>query len=230
MKKSSFISIISLSVTLLLLIICAFGWYVVNKEAQLENGVMKTHGDESFTFVLEYYDDDSWEVVTNFEFVDMMPGDVISFRLSAICDDNETTTISSRFTGVSSSLHSLIVEDDFIKYNEITLYTITNDMVKIDEKTLYSVKNNVISLKDYKIEDAMKVYYIGQKLMSDTNASDYIPIINDDNQIDISDNFINNVEISSSTYLYFMLRYEDLENNNYYAYQKLTIDKIVIDY
>lgn len=230
MKKSSFLSIISLSVTLLLLVICAFGWFANNDEAKVNNGVVQTHGDDDFVFVLEYYDGDSWEVVTNFEFADMMPGDAISFRLSVVCQSTTTTTISAHFTGISSSIHSLVVEDSLIKYNDIALYSIVNNSVTVGEDTLYTISNNEIALADYEIEDAMKVYYIEKKLISETGAADYVPTINESNQNAITADFINSVDVSASSYIYFMLRYEDLENNNYYAYQKLNIDKLAIDY
>lgn len=227
--KNLILSLCSLTATLLLLIVCVLGWYVVNKEASVNGVVGSTQANNDFTLAFEYYDGDSWEEVTNFDFEDMYPGDSIMFRLSVILNSAATTNISASFTGVSSQIHTLTVLDGYVAVGDVCLYEIDqNNKVMVDgTKTLYTISNAEVELAEYKIEDACKVYYIEKRVQS--SDLDTVPTIsNEALGKSMTAEFISSIEITESSNLYFAIRYEDLEDNNYYAYQTLIIDKLIV--
>lgn len=229
--KNLILSILSLSATLLLLIVCVLGWYVTNKQAYVTGVVGSTKDNNDFSLVLEYYDGQAWEEVTDFDFEDMYPGDVITFRLNVTCNGTATTNISTSFTGITSKSHTLTVDNGYVKLGDVSLYEIdeNNKVTVNDEDTLYLISNNEISLVDYKLEDACKVYYLEKRLVA--SDDDTIPLIsNNVTSNSIIDEFISSVEITESSNLYFAIKYEDLETNNYYAYQTLDIDQLIVSY
>lgn len=230
-NKNLILSICSLSATLLLLIVCVLGWYVVNKEASVTGVVGTTNGNDDFSLKLEYYDGDSWEEVTDFNFEDMFPGDSINFRLNVLCNTNSITEISTSFTGISSKSHTLVVDNGYIKLGDIVLYEIDqNNKVTVNtNETLYTISNDSISLDDYKLEDACKVYYIEKRLLEEDDNS--VPVIEASATGEMLTNeFISNVEVLESSNLYFAVRYENLESNNYYAYQILDINQLIVNF
>ena len=198
--KNLILSLCSLTATLLLLIVCVLGWYVVNKEASVNGVVGSTKANNDFTLAFEYYDGDSWEEVTNFDFEDMYPGDSIMFRLSVILNSAATTNISASFTGVSSQIHTLTVLDGYVTVGDVCLYEIDqNNKVMVDEtKTLYTISNAEVELAEYKIEDACKVYYIEKRVQS--SDLDTVPTIsNEALGKSMTSEFISSIEITESS-------------------------------
>lgn len=182
--KNLILSILSLSATLLLLIVCVLGWYVTNKEAYVTGVVGSTDGIDC-DVSLSYYDSEIADFVDadSISFNNMEPGDAYYFRLACESGDGEID-LEFVFDGIKSSLNeTFLIENEklYISYpiNEkdsynIPLYNISDNKVNVNDKTLYSYNTttSTFSLGNYLIEDTILFYDLGNTWTSSIALDD----------------------------------------------------------
>ncbi len=278
MKKSSFLSIISLSVTLLLLVICAFGWFANNEEAKVNNGVAATNNENNYVFELYYYNGSSWELVnSSFDgYIPVNPGEKIYFNLVINSLSDTNTKLKCEFDNITTSVREDIVYDtnnnayciqidstNYSLYNSTDtdcpwIYNSTSGTITAKESISNAiVYHNCAFTTDELDFDEVSSSHLEYEAVAITeedfttdgtlyviNGESFIPVTSgafDANQtyyqvlsrsITSSNLFGDNVQITATgTYnLYFCLEYLDLENNNPYSFQNISIDCLSISY
>ncbi len=242
MKKLNLIlSCASLCVTVALLILSVFSWYVTNQEVNVTGIVASTAG-EDLTFTLYYYDEDEseWTPMTDaLVFENTLPGEAKYFKL--VCENSGTDdiTINGYFEGIQSKLDTdfVKVSGNYVTYNTVPAYQINNTSraVLIDNRVLYSVQGSTISLGYYKIEEGFRIQYFGETETNGTESpsTTYNSIDNQPNDGTVrsvnSSLFENLIIPTTGKNLYFAFVYlDDDELNPYYMYQSLYLDALVI--
>lgn len=210
--------LVSLVMTLIVFIVCVYGWYVTNTEASV-SGIVASTASSSFSSSLQYWDEDSWKDCSDSVTLNLEPGDAIYFKLEVKIDSGRTFKFNKSSFNIQSSIttDALIVKDSKIYYGNAYLYTLDDNSVKIDEKTLYSYGTS-LALVDYKLGDFLTLY-------NATYNATSTPSIEDDTQAD----YITGTSEDGSAIAYFALKFEDDENSNYYAYQTVTLNRLYID-
>ncbi len=278
MKKSSFLSIISLSVTLLLLVICAFGWFANNDEAKVNNGVAATNNENNYVFELYYYDGSKWELVDSEfnEYIPVNPGEKIYFNLVVHSLSDGNSTLKCEFDNITTSVREDIIYNTVdntycieIADASYSLYSNTD----LDCPWTYNSTTGVISAKKsiteaivYQncafsneelefsaIENSNLEYEQVSITEAEFKADGSLYILNNGNYTPVTTGEYDNTQAyyqvlkrslssanlfgdkvliteADSYYLYFSLEYLDLENNNPYSFQNISIDCLSISY
>lgn len=278
MKKSSFLSIISLSVTLLLLVICAFGWFANNDEAKVNNGVAATNNENNYVFELYYYDGSSWELVDSEfdEYIPVNPGEKIYFNLVIHSLSDSNSLLKCEFDNITTAVREDIIydaedntycieieEESYSLYSSTDLdcpwtYNSTTGEVSakksITEAIVY--QNCAFSNEELEfsaIENSNLEYEQVSITEAEFKADGSLYILTNDNYIPVTSGEYDNTQAyyqvlkrslssanlfgdkvliteADSYYLYFSLEYLDLENNNPYSFQKISIECLSISY
>lgn len=216
-------SIFSLILTALLLITCVMAWYSAN-EVVRATGVIAATKDEDCTFKLEYYSDSTWNEALELNLSNLWPSDVEYFRLICTSTSTSEKTITSKFNGITSFLQpdKLTISNGNVVYNTVPMYAIENDAVMVGADTLYNVIEGELTLADYKLEDALNVYYLGNEFNGGSLTGKIAKKI-------VAPIFESEVLSTGRSTFYFAIEYADSTDNNYYAYQGLSIQSIRIN-
>lgn len=235
-KLNLILSCASLLVTVALLIVTVFSWYVVNEEAKAENIVANTAGDD-LSFELSYYDktSSSWKLVTEeLEFENVLPGFYQCFRLTCHNSGESNINITGAFEGIESNLDTTFVKvsGNKITYNTIPQYTINSvsNAVVIDNQILYKVQGTAISLGAYLIENGYRIQYYGTAETTEPTFTKIDDLPTDGSVMNVNSSIFENLTVTpSGLNLYFSLIYlDDDELNPYYMYQSLYLASFVV--
>ena len=243
MKKLNLIlSAASTLVTLGLLIITMFAWFVTNQETEA-HGIIANTADENLSFTLYTYDNDEsdWVSVDEaLEFENTKPGEAKYFKL--VCENSGTDDIiiDGYFSGIQSKINTdyVKISNNYVTYNTVRAYRINtsaNAVVVEDNRVLYNVSGGAISLGYYKIEDGFRIQYFGETETNGTEnpSTTYNDIDNqptDGTVRSISTALFDDLTVpSTGKTLYFALVYLDDDYlNQFYMYQSLYLDSLVI--
>ena len=243
-KLNLYMSIFTLSVTLCLLIMTVFSWYVTNKNV-FATGIFGSSESDDFSLKLQKgtYTDSTWDWVdsNSISLTNINPGDTFFFRIKF--ETTNTNSFLFELKDISSELQTtkLVVDNEYICFkatNNIPLYKLIDNKFKIGEDILYSydTTNEIISLgSTFYIENTFLVYNLG--LNSDTpDFTDDLSQIEKDKVKALNESFL--IEnVSETKYFYFALEFNEelslktidgIQCSNAYLYQKLTIGNISI--
>ena len=247
-KLNTFLSVLSLILTSFVLIFVVNAWYVSNDQVSANGIVGKTEGTKG-TFYLYYWDDsiDEWKLSQNSVNTELWPNDVVYFKLVST-GVKEGVNYQARFNGISTSLNTEKVTAKKIEttgdtttttyqvlYDSTVMYESATKEIKVKdidddgktvEKTLYSLSDNLsIALKDYKIENVIKLY-TNPTIESDT------PKDKGTTKADNLTDYIFNEKVASANPIkYFALTFDSTSDNqvdSYYQYQALVIKQLLI--
>ncbi len=228
--------------SLLLCIVVAFAWFVMNDEANVKSIIMNV-GYVGYEQEMYHYDANAttkWQIQSSaFSFKNFVPGDVEYFAL-VISSPTEDFSLNMSFSGIESTLIEnlpYVVTDTMVKYADESdvLYEVKAGKVEVNGKTLYNVIDQKLTLADYLIEDVF-LTYICDKGQIDLNNS-YVPTIEGKTDIkDLKERIVSNERILSKEATYtivFALEFNDeastvLGDSNCYQYQKLSINSIIL--
>ena len=221
MKKviNYILSVGSLMVTLFLLVITMFSWYVTNNQAEAK-GITGITASNGHSFEIRYWDasQSSWELTTSFDDAtkDLWPGDVVYFKISLINEeDNTSVKVNVNLSDINVVIDNTKVTADanHVYYNGVSMYDVSSNKVKVNNKTLYTVTADetdptqyVVGLQDYLISSGMRI---------DSN-----PVVANDTPVELSTtdiaslhsldgDFVTNHSMTTATPIYFALYYAD---------------------
>ena len=222
MKKSInyILSIISLMVTLLLLVVTMFSWYVTNNQAEAK-GLTAVTQSNGHSFLIQYWDSSSseWAGTQAFDDAtkDLWPGDVVYFKISLIDEEDTNVSVNVSLSDIKVVLDNNKVTADasHVYYNGVSMYDVTAGAVTVDNKTLYTVTQDeddstkyVVGLDDYLISSGIKIDN-NPNITSDTPVS--LSTTDIDELKAVEGEFITNRTISEDSPIYFALYYADGE-------------------
>lgn len=252
MKKYAnlIISFASLFVTLFLLILSIFGWYVVNEKATA-SGIIGAAEALGGHFDFYCYKDTSNTETPNYDWVlsnnnlkisDAWPDDVFYFKIVG-SGLNVGQSINVAFDGVSSIIDTNVVTANYdsssskynVYYRNLLRYSSNSDSIIVNydgvNKTLYSIEedqeNNTynVALEDIKIQDMFNI--CNPSINSSGFPTDKGTIL-DSITGDIFNGTVTNND--GSITIYFALYYKSAGDalDNFYQYQGINISCINI--
>ena len=238
-RSNLVLSLVSLVITSFLLVFTVYSWYTSNQEVKASSIVGATDIEHT-TFTLERWNESSsaWVNVSKIEQNNSLPGTTIYLRLKCVNENSFEIKLNAKFEGISSNLDTNFVKvnQSKISYNGVPRYDVVSNKVSVDPVTvgttiksvLYNISNSTITLGDFKIEDGYVIENFGST-ETKTGAISSVDDITEDLKL-LSDNILEGTTISTGTsYQYFALTYLDNDLlNNYFMYQKLSIDSLTI--
>lgn len=248
------ISTISLFVTVTLLIISMFAWYVTNDSASA-NGIIGTAQGVKGSFDIYRFDysndeqtEGDWTLITNsFAVQDAWPGDILYFKIVGT-DLDEGQKLDVVFKDVVSILNTEAVtagieEDKYCVYkNGYKEYVSNTVNFNVDynsvTKTLYTLTQDenedyVVNLKDILIQDVFKLY-LNPTFKTVGTITDFPDSKGTNPQALESNIFSGRItaqEAQNGKSIYFALSFDATGSNtldNYYQYQGISIQNISI--
>ncbi len=244
------LSVGSLLVTLFLLVITMFSWYVTNTKAEAKGIVATTEGITG-DFDLYYWNKktQSWEESSNSIAVELWPNEVVYYKLVGT-DLTVGQAFSGYFKGISSSVDSSMVTGAYdstkAKYtvsyaNEVAFESATTNInVTVDEetKTLYILSASEtagvydVSLDDILIQDVFELYTAPVITGTHAAGNDKPTGKGSTKAASITSTIWDETSVAATTSVqYFALSFDTTGDNDvdsYYQYQTLNIDSLVV--
>lgn len=225
------LSIGSLLVTLFLLVITMFSWYVTNNKAEAK-GITAVTASNGHNFQIQYWDSSTskWAGTSAFDDAtkNLWPGDVVYFKISLLDEaDSVSVNVDVSLADISVVLDTEKVTGDesHVYYNGVSMYTVTSGAVTVDNKTLYTVTQDledntkyVVGLDDYLISSGMRIDY-NPTITADVPVGLSTTDISELNELE--GKFVTNRAITNDSPIYFALYYADG------TYTKQTINAFV---